>query len=204
MVLLCLQSSYSVLGNTHTSTRNWCLCPGTHWFCENLAILLILKVPSKIVTDDILLFLLFFRDNMVYILCELPARQTIHMKCQTFLSPKNKKGKYFKMLPVAVVTGLTEFLLFVLRFYGPVNPMGSCWARSVYLTTRLLGSLRQLPFLNQRKGENDRRKYFMINLHERMLPTWAGVEPVTSWSPVGRRIQLSHRGRLKFLLSPST
>ena len=35
----------------------------------------------------------------------------------------------------------------------------------------------------------------MINLHERMLPTSAGVEPVTSWSPVGRRIQLSHRGR---------
>ena len=54
---------------------------------------------------------------------------------------------------------------------------------------------RQLPFLNQRKGENDRRKYFMINLHERMLPTSAGVEPATSWSPVGRRIQLSHRGR---------
>ena len=36
----------------------------------------------------------------------------------------------------------------------------------------------------------------MINLHERMLPTSAGVEPATSWSPVGRRIQLSHRGRL--------
>ena len=32
----------------------------------------------------------------------------------------------------------------------------------------------------------------MINLHERMLPTSA--EPATSWSPVGRRIQLSHRG----------
>ena len=30
---------------------------------------------------------------------------------------------------------------FVLRFYGPVNPMGSCRARSVYLTTRLLGRL---------------------------------------------------------------
>ena len=40
-----------------------------------------------------------------------------------------------------------------------------------------------------------RRKYFMINLHERMLPTSAGVEPATSWSPVGRRIQLSHRCR---------
>ena len=33
----------------------------------------------------------------------------------------------------------------------------------------------------------------MINLHERMLPTSAGVEPATSWSPVGQRIQLSHR-----------
>ena len=28
-----------------------------------------------------------------------------------------------------------------------------------------------------------------------MLPTSAGVDPATSWSPVGRRIQLSHRGR---------
>ena len=30
-----------------------------------------------------------------------------------------------------------------------------------------------------------------------MLPTSAGVEPATSWSPVGRRIQLSHRGQPK-------
>ena len=28
-----------------------------------------------------------------------------------------------------------------------------------------------------------------------MLPTSAGVEPATSWSSVGRRIQLSHRGK---------
>ena len=102
----------------------------------------------------------------------------------------------------------------MLRFYGPVNPMGSCRARSVYLTTHILGRLsplsgspvlctffrQKLPFLNQRKGENDRRKYFMINLHERMLPTSAGVEPATSWSPIGRRIQLSHRGRSPLLL----
>ena len=33
---------------------------------------------------------------------------------------------------------------FVLRFYGPVNPMGSCRARSVYLTTGLLGRLSPL------------------------------------------------------------
>ena len=37
----------------------------------------------------------------------------------------------------------------------------------------------------------------MINLHERMLLTSTEVEPATSWSPVGRRIQLSHRGRRK-------
>ena len=47
-----------------------------------------------------------------------------------------------------------------------------------------------MSFLNQLKGENDRRKYFMINLHERMLPTSAGVEPETSWSPVGWRNDL--------------
>ena len=37
-----------------------------------------------------------------------------------------------------------SMILFVLRFYGPVNPMGSCRARSVYLTTRLLGRLSPL------------------------------------------------------------
>ena len=42
------------------------------------------------------------------------------------------------------VTGGETKILFVLRFYGPVNPMGSCRARSVYLTTRLLGRLSPL------------------------------------------------------------
>ena len=39
---------------------------------------------------------------------------------------------------------LLGHLIFVLRFYGPVNPMGSCRAPSVYLTTRLLGRLSPL------------------------------------------------------------
>ena len=34
--------------------------------------------------------------------------------------------------------------LFVLRFYSPVNPMGSSQAPSGYLTTLLLGRLRSL------------------------------------------------------------
>ena len=37
-----------------------------------------------------------------------------------------------------------------------------------------------------------------------MLPTSAGVEPATSWSPVGRRIQLSHRGRLTTTTATTT
>ena len=31
--------------------------------------------------------------------------------------------------------------------------------------------------MNQREGENDRTNYFMINLHERMLPTRRGSNP---------------------------
>ena len=50
----------------------------------------------------------------------------------------------------------------------------------------------QLFFLNQRKGENYGRKYFMINLHERMLRNPAGIKPATSLT----RIWQSHRGHL--------
>ena len=53
------------------------------------------------------------------------------MKCQILFSRKNKIKKF-------------KISLFVLRFYGPVNPMGSCRARSVYLTARLLGRLSPL------------------------------------------------------------
>ena len=43
--------------------------------------------------------------------------------------------------PMSSVLGLCLCCLFVLMFYGPINPVGSCRARSVYLTTRLLGRL---------------------------------------------------------------
>ena len=33
--------------------------------------------------------------------------------------------------------------------------------------------------MNQRKGYNDRKEYFMINLYERMLPDPAMVVPAT-------------------------
>ena len=40
-----------------------------------------------------------------------------------------------------------KLALFMLRFYGSVNTMGSCRARSVYLTTHLLGRLSPLSGL---------------------------------------------------------
>ena len=51
---------------------------------------------------------------------------------------RRRQNQFWKLLP------LNLYCLFVLRFYGPVNPMGSCRARSVYLTTRLLGRVSPL------------------------------------------------------------
>ena len=42
------------------------------------------------------------------------------------------------------LSGFFDEFDFVLRFYGPVNPMESCRARSVHLTTHLLGRLSPL------------------------------------------------------------
>ena len=56
-----------------------------------------------------------------------------------FLTKLHQQGVGYSALNTA-----KSVCLFVLRFYGPVNPMGSCRARSVYLTTRLLGRLSPL------------------------------------------------------------
>ena len=53
------------------------------------------------------------------------------------------EGEWGERIPL-FQTALKHLCLFVLRFHGPVNPLGSCRARSVYLTTRLLGRLSPL------------------------------------------------------------
>ena len=50
-------------------------------------------------------------------------------------------NKIFSLRKTVQFSSKIYVCLFVLRFYGPVNPVGSCRARSVYLTTRLLGRL---------------------------------------------------------------
>ena len=51
------------------------------------------------------------------------------------------EGPMWNLVKIGHAGSNKMFYVVVLRFYGPVNPMGSCRARSVYLTTRLLGRL---------------------------------------------------------------
>ena len=96
----------------------------------------------------------------------------------------------------------THMWLAGLEFNSPVNAVKVMLSWSVYIATLFLGRLSPLAvdqnlctffyqkltlfFVNQQKGENDQWKYFMINLHERILLDPADTKPTTSWSPVGR------------------
>ena len=71
-------------------------------------------------------------------------------------------------------------LCLVLCRHSPLSGSASICAHS------FIRNWHWLPFLNQWKGENNCRKYFMINLHERMVPDPVGIQPSNSWSPVGR------------------
>ena len=58
------------------------------------------------------------------------------MKCQIRILSIFHQLNLFKVVNVKkAIYVYTWFCLFVLKFYGPVNPMGSCRAWSVYLTT---------------------------------------------------------------------
>ena len=69
----------------------------------------------------------------------------MHSLCIEVLQPSQPNGVMSRVVSLPNHT-FTEQVspLFVLKFYGPVNPMGSCRAWSVYLTTRLLGKLSPL------------------------------------------------------------
>ena len=71
-----------------------------------------------------------------------------HLTYQFFLAEKSTLSgsmmNYFDSVYHDNQSTRNKYCLFVLRFYGPVNPKGSCRARSVYLTTRLLGRLSPL------------------------------------------------------------
>ena len=78
------------------------------------------------------------------------------------------------------------------------------WYSPEVRTNTLQGCILSKIGSDTHQGVNDLRNYFMINLHVRMLPTSAGTEPATSLSPIGRRIQLIHRGRLTRMKNDNT
>ena len=71
--------------------------------------------------------------------CYLPRRE--NRLCKEFF-PNGRSVNHKKLKNMIIQMG--SLILFVLRFYGPVKPIGSCRVRSVNLTTRLLGRFRPL------------------------------------------------------------
>ena len=76
-------------------------------------------------------------------LCGIYEPQTISMRI-VFRWVKAFKAGIFSVEDDTFPGKPSLCFFFVLRFYGPVNPMGSCRAWSVYLTTRLMGRLSPL------------------------------------------------------------
>ena len=88
----------------------------------------------------------------------------------------------------------------VLRPRQPIRVMSS---RSLYLTTLVMCIVFRQKlttlFLNQRKGENRRRKYLIKNV------AGPGGDRTRDLQITSRtRVRLSHRGRLRSTLNPST
>ena len=91
----------------------------------------------------------------IYFNSKLSVRPYVFINSFT-ISPNNSFNEgweiYLYILASSVRLSFRPFVrpyksmscLFVLRFVGPVNPTGSCRARSVYLTTHLLGRLSPL------------------------------------------------------------
>ena len=94
-------------------------------------------------TKIIDIFLICPRNHMLWTALEMPWRGASNEYTQHLFSWRNKKNTILLVEKVPYVEicvwTLIVWRVFVLKFYGPVNPMGSCRARSVYLTTRLLG-----------------------------------------------------------------
>ena len=87
----------------------------------------------------------------------------------------------------------------MLRFYGPVNPVGLCRAGSLHNYSWQAYSFKRLTsivhilspetataLLNQRKGQNHRRICFMNNSPWKNVAEPEVVESAAYWLPVGR------------------
>ena len=103
-------------------------------------------LPFNIFINDIFYFILYnYTDDntLSYIHKDLESLKSV-LEEESIILIKWFEENYMQANPDKFQAICVGKNLFVLRFYGPVNPMGSCRARSVYLTTRLLGRLSPL------------------------------------------------------------
>ena len=148
--------------------------------------------------------------------CKLSPLKTVCMKCQNLFSGKKKIRKIFQNLVCwnfafclcwgfmaqSTQWGHVELAQFTWpHFYWAGLVL---WAVNKYCAHSFTRNW-QLPFLNQWKGENDCRKYFMINLHEGKLLTnvlsfnqtanacWSGLSLLTQWCSEDISHVVSHR-----------
>ena len=109
------------------------------------------------VVFDLFAFIAYYQPFFVAQTCapkfhHLLASSRTHLRRCVFCSSVSKWGTHLaqtflmsKRFFRSVCTLPSDMpVLFVLRFYGPVIPMGSCRARSAYLTTPLLGRFSPL------------------------------------------------------------
>ena len=78
--------------------------------------------------------------------CQIPFDSKFHIygKCLINLEYRIYPKYPHPLLFTFYFSSARKHLFVCDEVYGPVNPMGSCRARSVYLTTRLLGRLSPL------------------------------------------------------------
>ena len=107
-----------------------------------------------------------------------------HVRNTRFLTFSDVGGSYNDCRDFAI-SGFFYTTFFILRFYGPVNPMESCRARSVYLTILSLPEADNYPsWISGRERMTVENILWSISTIDCCRP--GGVEPATSWSPVGR------------------
>ena len=140
--------------------------------------------------------------SLFFCVCEWSSIKCEYCFCNLRANLPKNCNKFYKspLAPTVFLRRASQYLFVCIAGLCPSQPIGvmtsmTCSAYnffylgrlSLYAVNQHLCTFRnwRQPFLNQLKGKNDRRKYFMVNLHKRMVAGLAGIEGMTSWSQVG-------------------
>ena len=115
------------------------------WRGKHTNVFIQLRNKKKILLSSLLL--LFNTATGTIMNCYYICMYHYYCCCYYHFSILHNLLRAFIIITIIIIITviiITRSSLFVLRFHGPGNPMGSCRARPVYLTTRLLGRLSPL------------------------------------------------------------